>query len=442
MKKEQLIDIISNINDGHLENALKRQYTQKSGRRAFYTAACAAACIALIVGTVFIGKFIKNTETPPDVTTPPPINTPSEDFVIENGTLLSYVGSDTEVILPQEVTAIAADCFSASENAENITTISLGENVKMIEEAAFSGLPSLDEIVVSDGNENFVFSEGILLAKDGTVIFSISHPTLLQYSTWYYFFTEENDRKLSTLDFHESSNTMEWNIGYFESEYINRFSGKFTIDESGIFHAYLYDELRNTNIQISFTLSLVDKNSDKVKLSFRIIESSLDKYKSFENTPILFVQDSTPTYDPITTQYTVIQNTKTQKIVIDFVADKLTILEDTILYDGAMQPLFTFNVIEKDNKETFIKSLNNQFEEDKVLNGKTSEGYSYSVYYKDVEMHKGASARCYKIIININDDFSLAVDAWHYAFQVGYDYSKYYANSILCVIDSIVVTAK
>ena len=177
MKKEQLFTLISTIDDKHVEETFKRQLACRYNKsRYIRTAVCAAACVALIVGTVFVGQFVKDTENPPDVTTVPPINTPSADFVIENGTLLSYVGKDTEVVLPQEVTTIAADCFSASENAQNITTISLGSNVKMIEEAAFSGLPSLDEITVPEDNKNFVFSEGVLLKTDGSILFAASYP--------------------------------------------------------------------------------------------------------------------------------------------------------------------------------------------------------------------------------------------------------------------------
>jgi len=181
MKKEQLLNLLSVIDDKYVEEAFKRRLEQKRNKNAYLrTAICAAACIALIVGTVFVGKFVSDTDNP-SVTTPPPdttqpITLPSSDFVIENGTLLSYVGKDTEIVLPQEVTTIAADCFSASENAQNITTISLGSNVKMIEEAAFSGLPSLDEITVPEDNKNFVFSEGVLLKTDGSILFAASYP--------------------------------------------------------------------------------------------------------------------------------------------------------------------------------------------------------------------------------------------------------------------------
>ena len=68
------------------------------------------------------------------------------------------------------------------------------------------------------------------------------------------------------------------------------------MDEDGIFHSDLYDELRDTEIQITFTVDVVSATTDKGEITFTITDTNLDKYKSLVDKPITFVLDSTPNY--------------------------------------------------------------------------------------------------------------------------------------------------
>lgn len=76
----------------------------------------------------------------------------------------------------------------------------------------------------------------------------------------------------------------------------NSFAGSFSVDEDGIFHSDLYDELRDTEIQITFTVDVVNATTDKGEITFTITDTNLDKYKSLVDKPITFVLDSTPNY--------------------------------------------------------------------------------------------------------------------------------------------------
>ena len=120
--------------------------------------------------------------------------------------------------------------------------------------------------------------------------------SILSYSSWYSYYMDGKDYKLYTLDFDISSGKMEWKNGWFESEWENTFAGSFSVDEDGIFHSDLYDELRDTEIQITFTVDVVNATTDKREITFTITDTNLNKYKSLVDKPITFVLDSTPNY--------------------------------------------------------------------------------------------------------------------------------------------------
>ncbi len=116
----------------------------------------------------------------------------------------------------------------------------------------------------------------------------------ISYNTWYCYFEDEY-KKLYELDFKPSLGQMEWRYGYVESEYENRFTGSFAVNDDGSFHAELYDERydefyedwREVRIDITFELYVINKD----EISFTITSSSLEKYKHLENQPITFKRD-------------------------------------------------------------------------------------------------------------------------------------------------------
>ena len=70
------------------------------------------------------------------------------DFVIENGVLKKYTGTDAEVIIPDGVTSIGACAFA---RCESLACIKIPNSVKSIGYAAFEECSSLVNITIPDG---------------------------------------------------------------------------------------------------------------------------------------------------------------------------------------------------------------------------------------------------------------------------------------------------
>jgi deoxycytidine triphosphate deaminase len=69
------------------------------------------------------------------------------DFIIEDGVLTKYKGTDTEVVIPDGVTSIGRNVFAYCESLESIT---IPDSVTSIGGSAFSDCESLESITIPD----------------------------------------------------------------------------------------------------------------------------------------------------------------------------------------------------------------------------------------------------------------------------------------------------
>lgn len=133
------------------------------------------------------------------------------DFVLDGSTLVSYVGEDADVTLPNTITKVGKDAFSgnkilrkivipdsvktidyaAFENCVNLQTAKIGESVRTIGSSAFSGcknlsscnIPakcedmgsgvfagctSLAEVSISPSNIYYTCVDGVIYTRDGS----------------------------------------------------------------------------------------------------------------------------------------------------------------------------------------------------------------------------------------------------------------------------------
>ena len=189
MKNSDLFEIMSEIDDRHIEGLYERR-RRAAVRRRVMTFSRVAACLVIAVALVVAIRQVdlSDIQGGPDDTTAGIVTTPGEsnvdpgpgpeiipnenDFVIENGVLLSYTGSATEVVIPDEVHTIGGKAFTQCSGVGSITSVSIGSGVVKIADDAFEGMTSLGEIIVAEENEHFIFSNGVLVAVDGSVCFS------------------------------------------------------------------------------------------------------------------------------------------------------------------------------------------------------------------------------------------------------------------------------
>lgn len=72
-----------------------------------------------------------------------------DDFIIEDGVLEEYCGSDRDVVIPSIVTEISSFAFYAG----NIESLIIGDNVKRIESEACEELYNLEKVTIGNGTE-------------------------------------------------------------------------------------------------------------------------------------------------------------------------------------------------------------------------------------------------------------------------------------------------
>ncbi len=74
-------------------------------------------------------------------------STENKDFIIEKNVLKKYLGTDSHVLVPDDVTIIGDGAF---KNQKKIITVTLPENIISIGHYAFSGCRSLTSVEIPE----------------------------------------------------------------------------------------------------------------------------------------------------------------------------------------------------------------------------------------------------------------------------------------------------
>ena len=233
---------------------------------------------------------------------------------------------------------------------------------------------------------------------------------------------------------------MQWNIGWFESEWENTFVGSFTVDHDGVFNADIYDERRDVTAQISFTVEVVNTTTGEEEILFTVTDVTLDKYSGIVNQQISFSLDNTPIYPQVLECYSVELQKNSGNIVVDFNAEPQLTVKGQIVYDGSGEEIFRFSILENTTIDEYFSSMpkdNIQYIEDTDLSNTTVKKYPYNVYYRDKEIRKGQYVRQYMIFIVIDETSIVLIDAYHYTYRNMKNELTYYEENILVSIQSL-----
>ena len=116
--------------------------------------------------------------------------------------------------------------------------------------------------------------------------------------TWYdYFYGGENNtaKLIYTIEFAPNSDEMSFNAGYYESEWINTYSGKYVIGDDGVFSADFYDELRDETMKMTFVIDVLDTDVVNKKISMTV-KSTDPAYDALVGKTFEFKKSEAPSY--------------------------------------------------------------------------------------------------------------------------------------------------
>ena len=200
MRGSELLDKFAFVEDKYIDEAADvRPRRVRIGRLS----AIAAACVLCVLAAVLVF-------TQPHT----PVIIDENGFYIEDGVLKRYSGSDTDVVFPEAVTAVADYAFRDNESRAAIATVTLGKNVKTVGANAFAGLDDLVDLVLEDENTAFVKRDGAIFTFDGSMLVRFEDKEATAYTlpdgTRYIAAHAFQSSKLSAVTF---CDTLEY-IGY------------------------------------------------------------------------------------------------------------------------------------------------------------------------------------------------------------------------------------
>lgn len=265
---------------------------------------------------------------------------------------------------------------------------------------------------------------------------------------WYYGFTDANGHQFYRLVFDMKTTAMNFDYGYYESEYVNRYIGTFTIDPvSQEITAVLHDDsIVHTDLDIlmKFRLSTTE-NSDEATLVWKVLSCDVEKYSSLIGTDIEFTRNMpsiielSAVADGEFKIYTIPQdgdNFLVLKIPETWYHDGEYFAED---YNGASAYPTTKRVAYRKTEQTlqeFTDELRatepayTQYDIDSPINGKNDAGYTYVGYYGDGEQIKGLPYRRYLFYIT-TDLEAYILEVWQYSDLDGDDFVEKILQSLL-----------
>lgn len=158
MKEIDFLDAVGRVDKKYIEECIT--YTPPKQMNVWIRRmSTIAACFLVVIGAVLIINHLNQ-----------PVIIDENGFYIENGVLLKYTGSETDVTIPEEVETIADFTFLENTNRTKIEVVRLGASVQKVETNAFAGLENLVDIIIAANNLSFVEKDGLIMTSDGSIL--------------------------------------------------------------------------------------------------------------------------------------------------------------------------------------------------------------------------------------------------------------------------------
>jgi len=270
---------------------------------------------------------------------------------------------------------------------------------------------------------------------------------------WYYGFKDANGYQFYRLVFDMETATMNFDYGYYESEYVNRYTGTFTIDSvSQEITAVLHDDSivhTDPDILMKFRLATA-KNGNII---WKVLSCDVEKYTHLIGTDIEFAKNM-----PSLIELSAVADGEFKIYTIPQDGDNFLVLKipETWYHDGEhfveeyngapAYPTVKRVAYRKISQmlQEFTNELRStepgytQYDMDRPINGKTDAGHTYVGYFGDGEQIKGLPHRRYLFYISMEAG-SYILEIWQYPEADGDDF----ADKILApIVKSFVVDNK
>lgn len=273
-------------------------------------------------------------------------------------------------------------------------------------------------------------------------------PADLCFGEWYHCFIDDNgDYGFYSLYFKPESSEMEFNYGYYESEYVNRYKGTYTVSENGVYSAALHDDNEthsNPDIALTFTLT-ANAGAYGSGISFVMLSCDVESYKPLIGKRLDFSREMASYVELSAVDdgdfriYTIPADGGNLTIRIpcewhwnngDFTEDTERIGQNKTQKRTAFH--FTRETL-KDFEDQLKESESRQYNLDAPITGQTDSGLSYIGYYGDEEMPKGEMSRRYLFYISV-DDGAYIVEIWQ---RLDFDKDEFFDETVIPIIRSI-----
>ncbi|MBQ3258765.1 MAG: substrate-binding domain-containing protein, partial [Oscillospiraceae bacterium] len=302
--------------------------------------------------------------------------------------------------------------------------------------------PLNDEpMAVLDYTEQDLIDRGVIERKETVIDWEAIN------GEWYYGFADENGYQFYRLAFDMKTAAMNFDYGFFESEYVNRYAGSFTIDPvSQEITAVLHDSsVMHTDPDITLKFRLASsENSDGAVLVWKMTSCDVEKYRHLIGTSIEFsknmpsIIELSAVSDGDFKIYTIPQdgdNSLVLKIPKSWYWKTGDFVED---YDGSPAFPTVKRVAYRKTTQTlqeFTDELRatepgyTQYDMDSPIKGETDAGHTYVGYYGDGEQIKGLHYRRYLFYITTDAD-AYILEVWQYLDIDGEDFVEEILNQV------------